>query len=68
MTREHFIALGGKEWKKGKHHRVYITSDVFNELMETRFSDRSNKFFFDCNKNALMRSYKNKAPKTEKQF
>lgn len=63
-----FIKMGGKEWIKGEIKRVYIKAEVFNKLMDTNFSDNKNKFFYDCNTNALMRSYKNKKPIIEKQY
>ena len=66
--KEKFLELGGKEWKKGNIHRIYITADIFNQIMETRFSDSRNKFFFDCKKNALMRSYRGKKPSIEKTY
>jgi len=68
MTREDFLKIGGKEWVKGNLHRVYINADIFNEICGTAFSDNKNKFFFDCSKNALMRSYKSKKPQIEKQY
>ena len=63
MTKTDFLKLGGKEWSKGEMERVYISSEVFNELMGTSFGDSNNKFFFDCKTNSLMRSYKGKKPK-----
>lgn len=63
-----FLAMGGKMWEKNDMKRIYINAEQFNELMGTAFSDKSNKFFFDCNSNALMRSYKNKKPNVEVQY
>ena len=68
MTKQDFIKLGGKEWIKDDMERVYINAEIFNSLRETGFSDRNNKFFFDCKTNALMRSYKGKPPKIVEQF
>ena len=68
MTKQDFIELGGKEWNEHGKSRVYIYSEVFNEIMGTSFSDNNNKFFFDCDRNALMRSYKGKKPQLEKQY
>ncbi|MGY8897748.1 MAG: hypothetical protein ACKVI8_06920 [Paraglaciecola sp.] len=68
MTKQDFINLGGKEWAKEGMERVYITSDIFNKLVNTSFSDSNNKFFFDVKLNALMRSYKGKKPKVEIQY
>ena len=48
MTKQGFIKLGGKEWIKDDMERVYINAEIFNSLRETGFSDRNNKFFFDC--------------------
>lgn len=68
MTKDKMIELGGKEWVKGGIDRVYIDADIFNDIMGTSLGDRNNKFFFDCKKNALMRSYKGKMPKIEIQY
>lgn len=68
MDKQAFIELGGKEWAKGEMERVYINSEIFNELMGTRLGDNNNKFFFDCKTNALMRSYKGKKPQVEAQY
>jgi len=68
MTKQDFIELGGKEWKKGDIERVYINADVFNNIMDTNLGDRNNKFFYDCKTNALMRSYKHKKAFVEKQY
>ncbi|MGD2065873.1 MAG: hypothetical protein PVI43_01720 [Candidatus Bathyarchaeota archaeon] len=68
MTKQDFIELGGKEWIKGNIDRVYLNADIFNGIADTNFSDRKNKFFFDCNTNTLMRSYKGKKPTIEKKF
>lgn len=68
MTKQDFIKLGGKEWTKDGMERVYISAKIFNELMSTGLGDSNNKFFFDCKTNALMRRYKNKAPKIEVQY
>lgn len=65
MTKQDFLNLGGKEWVKGDHSRVYIKADAFNELMGTSFGDNNNSFYFDCNSNKLMRSYKGKKPTVE---
>lgn len=60
--------MGGKEWSKDGMERVYINSDIYNELMGRNLSDKTNKFFFDCAANALMRSYKGGKPKIEVQY
>jgi hypothetical protein len=68
MTKQDFINKGGKLWIKNDMERVYITSEVFNEIMKTGLGDNNNKFFFDCKTNRLMRSYKGKKAKIEKQY
>ena len=68
MNKQDFIELGGKEWSKGSIERVYISAEIYNELMGTSLGENNNKFFFDCSKNALMRSYKGKSPKVEVQY
>lgn len=68
MNKQDFIALGGKEWIRDDMERVYLNADQYNNLMGTSFSDKSNKFFFDCKTNALMRSYKGKKPQVEIQY
>ncbi|MGL4615940.1 MAG: hypothetical protein ACRCVV_19040 [Shewanella sp.] len=68
MTKQDFINMGGKEWNKDSMSRVYINADQFNEICGTALSDKTNKFFFDCNTNALMRSYKGKKPQVEVQY
>lgn len=68
MTAADFLALGGKEWVKDDMTRIYINAKVFNDLMGTSFGDSNNKFFFDVNTSALMRSYKGKKPQVEKQY
>ena len=65
LTKESLIALGGKVWVKDDKERVYISADIFNSLFPTNFSDKSNKFFFDCKTEKLMRSYKGKKPTVE---
>lgn len=60
--------MGGKEWSKDGMERVYINSDIYNELTGRNLSDKTNKFFFDCAANALMRSYKGGKPKIEIQY
>lgn len=62
MTKQDFIKLGGNEWIKNDMERVYISAEIYNELMDTNLSDKTNKFFFDCKSNSLMRSYKGKKP------
>tara|TARA_R110000796_G_scaffold231501_1_gene349436 strand:- start:396 stop:611 length:216 start_codon:yes stop_codon:yes gene_type:complete len=68
LTKELLISLGGKQWIKNSMDRVYINAEIFNELFNTSFSDKTNKFFFDCNNNSLMRSYKGKKPQLEGQY
>ena len=68
MTAADFLALGGKEWVKDDMTRIYINAKAFNNLMGTSFGDSNNKFFFDVNTSALMRSYKGKKPQVEKQY
>lgn len=62
MTKAMILSLGGKEWISGNMERVYINAEIFNKLVETNFSDKTNKFFFDCKTNKMMRSYKGKKP------
>lgn len=68
MTKQDFIKLGGKEWKAGTMERVYLSAEIFNELMGTSFSDSKNKFFFDCKSCELMRSYKGKKASVEAKY
>lgn len=68
MKKQDFLNMGGKEWIKDDMERVYITADMFNALFDTSLSDNTNKFFFDCKANALMRSYKNKKPQLVEQY
>ena len=68
MTKQDFLKLGGKEWVKEDRERIYINAEIFNNLRKISFSDRNNKFFFDCKTNALMRSYKSKLPKIVEQY
>lgn len=68
MKKQDFLSMGGKEWSKNGMERVYISESAFNELMGTSLGGRNNKFFFDCNTNALMRSYKGKKPTVEAQY
>lgn len=68
MNKQDFLNLGGKLWEKAGMKRVYINAEIFNKLEGTSLSDNTNKFFFDCNTNALMRSYKNKKPAVERQY
>ncbi len=65
ITESSLVALGGKVWEKDDVRRVYIDSSIFNKLCSTSFGDSSNKFFFDCKTNQLMRSYKGKKPQNE---
>jgi len=62
LTAKELIEMGGKLWKKDGMIRVYISGEIFNKLADTAFGDNNNKFFYDCNTNKLMRSYKNKKP------
>ena len=59
-----------KEWVKEGFDRVYINAKQFNALFGNgcNYSDSSNKFFFDCTTNCLMRSYKGKKPMVEKTY
>jgi len=68
MTKQDFINMGGKVWEKHGKNRVYINAEQFNELRGTAFGDNNNRFFFDCETNALMRSYKGKKPAVEIQY
>ena len=65
-----FLDLGGKEWVKEGFDRVYVTAKIFNNIIGNgcNYSDSSNKFFFDCKTNCLMRSYKGKKPMVEKTY
>ena len=69
-AKQFFLDLGGKEWVKEGFDRVYINAKQFNALFGNgcNFSDSSNKFFFDCKTNCLMRSYKGKKPMIEKSY
>lgn len=68
MNKQDFINLGGKLWEKNGMERVYLSADAFNQLNNTAYGERNNKFFFDCKTNALMRSYKGKTPSVEVQY
>lgn len=68
MTKQDFIELGGKEWEKNGMERVYINASIFNKLFGTAYGDNTNKFFFDCNENAVMRSHKGKKPQIVKRY
>jgi len=68
MKKQDFINMGGKLWEKHGKTRVYINAEQFNRTCETSFGDSNNRFFFDCETNSLMRSYKGKKPKVELQF
>ena len=61
---------GGKPWVKEGFERVYINAKTFNSVIGNgcNYSDSSNKFFFDCTTNCLMRSYKGKKPMIEKSY
>ena len=69
-AKQFFLDLGGKEWAKEGFDRVYINAKTFNGLIGNgcNYSDNSNKFFFDCTTNCLMRSYKGKKPMVEKTY
>ena len=69
-AKQFFLDLGGKEWVKEGFDRVYVTAKIFNNIIGNgcNFSDSSNKFFFDCKTNCLMRSYKGKKPMVEKTY
>jgi len=66
--RDYFIEKGGKLWEAHDKCRVYLDAEIFNEEVGTRFGDNNNKFFYDCDKNALMRSYKGKKPQIEVEY
>ena len=70
MNKQDFIKLGGKEWNNHGKERVYITAAIYKEhfFPASALSDKSNKFFYDCKTNALMRSYKGKKPTVEFQY
>ena len=68
MNKQDFLDLGGNEWIKNDMERVYIDADAFNKIAETAYSDKNNKFFFDCKTNALMRSYKGKKSQLVEQY
>ena len=71
LTKEDLLKMGGKEWSKHGHERIYMTCDVFNKVRDcyslspVSLSDSKNKFFLDLKTNKVMRSYKNKSPKIE---
>lgn len=69
-AKQFFLDLGGNEWAKEGFDRVYINAKQFNSLFGNgcNYSDSSNKFFFDCATNCLMRSYKGKKPMVEKTY
>lgn len=52
---------GCKKWEKNDHCRIYIKAEQFNALFETKFGDSNNRFYYDCNTQKMMRSYKNKS-------
>ena len=64
------LAMGLKVWEKGAMKRIYMTCAQFNQATgrEYNLSDKSNKIFYDCATNAIMRSYKGKKPSVEVQF
>ena len=64
------LALGLKIWEKHDKKRIYMNAKQFNETTGYcwTLSDSSNKFFYDFETNAIMRSYKNGKPTIEKQF
>ena len=68
MNKQDFLNIGGKEWTKEGIERVYLSAEIFNILQGTSLSDNTNKFFFDCKSNALMRSYKSKKPQVVAQY
>ena len=69
-AKQFFLDLGGKPWVKEGFDRIYLTAKQFNNVIGNgcNFSDSSNKFFFDCTTNCLMRSYKGKKPMVEKSY
>lgn len=69
-AKQFFLDIGGKEWVKDDMKRIYINAKQFNSVIGNgcNFSDSSNKFFFDCQTNCLMRSYKGKKPMIEKSY
>ena len=60
MNKQDYIKAGGKVWQKETHERVYLSAEVFNKIVGTNYSDRNNKFYYDCRTNKLMRAYKHK--------
>ncbi len=68
------IKMGGKEWSQHGKSRVYFNCEVYNKLLEesemypVSLSEGKNKFFFDEDENAVMRSYKNKKPTISIQY
>ena len=74
LLKDKVIGLGGKAWSKHGKDRVYITCDILNVLLEeldkgaVNYGERNNKIFLDCEKNAIMRSYKGKKPTVEIQY
>ena len=70
MTKQDFINLGGKEWNNHGKERVYINKAIYEEhfFPAAAIIEKWNKIYFDCEKNALIRQYRNKKPKIEIQY
>tara|TARA_R110000764_G_scaffold58610_1_gene127300 strand:- start:388 stop:642 length:255 start_codon:yes stop_codon:yes gene_type:complete len=73
-TSEYIVSIGGKEWEKNGMHRIYMSIDVFNILLErigrlqASLNGDKNKVFYDVSTGAVMRSYNGKKPKLEIQL
>ncbi len=64
------LEMGLTVWQNHGKKRIYMSCEQFNEVTNRDYSlnSRNNKIFYDFATNAIMRSYKGKAPKIEVQF
>ena len=64
------LAMGLKVWENYGKKRIYMNAEQFKKAMGmyVAYSDSSNKFFYDFEANAIMRTYKNKKTTVEKQL
>lgn len=67
---EQILEVGGKLWESHGFKRIYMTCDQFNQVTgrDYNLNANNNKIFYDFDKNAIMRSYKNKRPNVEVQY
>ena len=70
QIKKEIIELGGKEWSNHGKNRVYMTCEIFNKVTKSacRLNDSKNKFFYDLDQNAILRSYKGKKATVEHQY